>query len=115
MSARKFKNIAQALRWALDRIAQSYRGDYYYEAEQILLAAVQEPVKKSVADGGPAFPCGLQSGHLQPMHEGLSLRDYFAAKALQGLLANPEWNLNHHSASQEAYGHADAMLKAREA
>lgn len=46
--------------------------------------------------------------------EGLLLRDYFAAKAMQGTLTNPEWN--HWSTEQHAeyaYGAADAMLKAR--
>lgn len=46
---------------------------------------------------------------------GMTLRDYFAAKAMQGMLSNPEWN--HWSTEQHteyAYGVADAMLKARE-
>ena len=43
---------------------------------------------------------------------GMTLRDYFAAQALAGILANntasyPEWNAN------RSYEHADAMLKAR--
>ncbi|MFP7606830.1 hypothetical protein [Serratia quinivorans] len=45
---------------------------------------------------------------------GATLRDYFAAKAMQGTLTNPEWN--HWSTEQHAeyaYGAADAMLKAR--
>jgi hypothetical protein len=28
----------------------------------------------------PAFPCGLQSGHLEPMHGGMTLRQYAAIK-----------------------------------
>lgn len=44
----------------------------------------------------------------------LSARDYFAGLAMQGMLANPEWN---HWSSQNhaeyAYGVADEMLKAR--
>lgn len=69
---------------------------------------------------GPAFPVPEQS------HYGLSLRDYFAAKALQGLLANPGgpiqrhemhgWgftNCNPDNVAATAYGMADAMLAAR--
>lgn len=44
----------------------------------------------------------------------MTIRDYFAAKAMQGMLSNPEWN--HFSTQQHAeyaYGVADAMLKAR--
>ena len=49
---------------------------------------------------------------------GMTLRDYFAAKALQGLLANGEyWNHIGGTDSAEcaalAYIHADAMMKAR--
>lgn len=47
-----------------------------------------------------------------------TLRDYFAAKAMQGILANPAQldNVNDKSAewvSRDAYLVADAMLKAR--
>ena len=67
-----------------------------------------------------AFPIsGSQYRHT----EGMTLRDYFAAKALQGLLANPK--LQKEILGQggclsgwiedSAYGFADAMLKAREA
>lgn len=67
-------------------------------------------------DGGPAFPCGLQSGHLQPMHEGLSLRDYFAAKAMQGLIVDPERaDQSREECARLSYKMADAMLRAREA
>ena len=46
--------------------------------------------------------------------ENVSLRDYFAAKALQGLLAwggDSSWEDD----AKNAYQAADAMLKAREA
>lgn len=57
----------------------------------------------------PAFPVQDYSGCQYP---GLTLRDYFAAKAMQGMIASGE------SASEEkqagwAYRYADAMLKAR--
>lgn len=69
----------------------------------------------SKPDGGQAFP----------MHErddglcGMSLRDYFAAKALAGMLAaysGPDCTFpEQHMAARRAYEYADAMLKAREA
>jgi hypothetical protein len=67
-------------------------------------------------NGGPAFPCEEavdQYGSLST-HEGMTLRDYFAAKALQGFcttdLPNAYLPL---LLAQEAYEIADAMLKAR--
>lgn len=66
--------------------------------------------------GGQAFPCegGFDSGlHADP---GMTLRDYFAAKALQGFLANPQdfreegFLLN---VVESAYKTADAMLETR--
>lgn len=38
-------------------------------------------------DGGAAFP--RQAGDVSRIRAGMSLRDYFAAKALQGFCANP--------------------------
>ncbi|KUQ97991.1 hypothetical protein AWI31_04420 [Enterobacter hormaechei subsp. xiangfangensis] len=45
---------------------------------------------------------------------GLTLRDYFAAKAMQGRLANPDWLCSDDRTATEAYQIADAMLRARE-
>jgi hypothetical protein len=56
---------------------------------------------------GPAFPCDIETG--------MSLRDYFAAKAMQALLGNPEIDGEPIAYSQLAYKYADAMLKARKA
>ena len=49
-------------------------------------------------DGGAAFPRQLPEGGFRPDEaalivekcRGMSLRDYFAAKAMQGMLASPE-------------------------
>jgi hypothetical protein len=54
--------------------------------------------------------------------EGMELRDYFAAKALQGLLANPKLQEQIVKTGgafggwiqDSAYGWADAMMEARE-
>ncbi|WP_257817981.1 hypothetical protein [Burkholderia glumae] len=96
------------------------------------------------ADGGPAFPSGLTAkevkfanGHVEGAYvsefassaTGLSLRDYFAAKALIGLIAEPFIEGSGSTVSHLAKGLpldkpgdlfarasyllADAMLKAR--
>jgi len=46
--------------------------------------------------------------------EGLLLRDYFAAQAMQGMLVNGAFDKFDHIAL-DAYRMADAMLRAREA
>ena len=68
--------------------------------------------------GGPAFPSGLidpstPEDAVQSLHNGMTLRDYFAAKALQGLLAAPNRSGSVDEYSSDAYGYADAMLEAR--
>lgn len=85
-------------------------------------------------DGGAAFP--TEQGHTpeglwnQTYDPGATLREYFAAKAMQGFCANPhhgaidfnpEWEgydggipEEFQQAAREAYLMADAMLKARE-
>lgn len=69
--------------------------------------------------GGPAFPRNiLDHAHgVTSTHEsGMTLRDYFAAKALQGLIASPNLSADDDDVvAQSAYTIADAMLKAREA
>lgn len=57
-----------------------------------------------------AFPTGDQRGH-EP-ETGMTLRDYFAAKAMQALL--PDYQSTASFIAQQAYHYADAMLKARE-
>ena len=70
-------------------------------------------------DGGLAFP---KAGFLEDKFNGMSLRDYFAAAALQGWLGNPDcatptkesqvmWNK---AQAEAAYMLADAMLAERE-
>jgi hypothetical protein len=69
-------------------------------------------------EGGPAFPFATVDGHLCL---GMTLRDYFAAKALQGWLASYADQQRHpveagvaDICAQHAYALADAMLKARQ-
>jgi hypothetical protein len=57
--------------------------------------------------GGPAFPTPTHN----LKNDGMTLRDYFAAKAMQGFVANG--NTNVQEIAQASYIVADAMLKAR--
>jgi len=85
---------------------------------------------EKVNDGGPAYPSGrsydepvgnntYRQRRDGPLNPGMSLRDWFAGKALAGLLARDsgiEWGncpTNEHYASR-ARDLADAMLRARE-
>ena len=66
-----------------------------------------------------AFPCQSNS---PPEYDGMTLRDYFAAKAMQGLLSNPKLQAKILSEGgcasgwieTSAWAFADEMLKARE-
>ena len=62
-----------------------------------------------INDGGPAFPCppSQHSNGFYSTGNGMSLRDYFAAAALQGLLA---YDGDCSTAIGLAYHTADAML-----
>ena len=71
-------------------------------------------VTKMISDGGPAFPTLFIEPGYGSGYAGMTLRDYFAAAALQGILANgggASWDDD----ATHAYLCADAMLKAREA
>ena len=68
--------------------------------------------------GGPAFPVPDIDGGA--VSEGMTLRDYFAAKAMQGIFSrtggyNPKWAENVIDIAEVCYEMADAMLKARQA
>lgn len=66
--------------------------------------------------GGPAFPAPAGVAHITD--QGMTLRDYFAAKAMQALIASPRGTPDGRDATDQyyaknAYIMADAMLKAR--
>ena len=72
--------------------------------------------------GGPAFPC--HPGIENPIYDGMFLRDYFAAKVIQGICANPDdihvpedetYDQYVDEISRSAYKIAAAMLEARKA
>ena len=72
----------------------------------------------SKPDGGPAFPSGKNSLDAAGPNGGMTLRDYFAAAALQGFWSQPAKQLTHEQTIENAtaemcehfYRWADAML-----
>jgi hypothetical protein len=60
-----------------------------------------------------AFPSTFHNGWGEP-EKGMTLRDYFAAKVMQGMLTRPE-SITLIDDASFAYKMADAMLKARNA
>ncbi len=74
--------------------------------------------------GGPAFPSGLQEQSddtVDSLHKGMTLRDYFAAKAMQAVMN--DWMQSFdvfqdadtaECIARDCYIVADAMLKARD-
>ncbi len=64
--------------------------------------------------GGPAFPQYVISNGGAFVDGGMTLRDYFAAKAMEGLLAGTKTGSATVLAT-DSYKMADAMLRAREA
>lgn len=87
-------------------------------------------MSEMIETGGPAFPCHPE---IIPQKErdfaGMTLRDYFAAKAMQGIVSSIDGEANYqrlrgHATdaglsvsewiARDAYKQADAMLKARE-
>jgi hypothetical protein len=66
-----------------------------------------------VKDGGPAFPSHGSMGEV--VHEGMSLRDYFAAQAMQAYLITSNKDRGPMQLFAEvSYEMADAMIAARE-
>ena len=64
----------------------------------------------------PAFPTTQENG-CNSGEPGMTLRDYFAAKAMQGLIGGdwPTAKSEQNQLALLAYSLADAMLKARDA
>lgn len=67
-----------------------------------------------------AFPSGNvvdNNGLIQPFNDGMDLRDYFAAKAMQGICTlldtAMQSEINSNQIAKDAYQIADAMMEAR--
>ena len=82
-------------------------------------------MSNQINDGGPAFPLGPTAGTKKPMQDGtlivthygmepgVTIRDYFAAAIMQGLMAS-QCEVTDDPYPIYAYKIADAMIKARE-
>lgn len=71
-------------------------------------------MEKQIDTGGPAFPCEWGKVLHTP---GMTLRDYFAAKAMQAFLNEAGWKADQKwfaEIAEGAYKMASAMLQARE-
>jgi len=65
-------------------------------------------------DGGPAFPQDLRDANGTGFqYYGMTLRDYFAAKALAGMLADPKLMGRPQEFAERSYALADAMILER--
>jgi len=65
----------------------------------------------------PAFPVSFKWGKELRQYNGMTLRDYFAAKAMQGAMSGCAARgevIMYSDLAQLSYEMADAMLKARE-
>lgn len=73
--------------------------------------------EKKIDDGGPAFPVTIhETSESGVLDCATTLRDYFAAAALQGLLGSQRAaNMKHCEIVNSAWNIAGAMLKARHA
>lgn len=71
-----------------------------------------------INDGGPAFPVAIWDGRkMRYIDDGMTLRDYFAAKAMQGLVSDfitkTTEKITLDKFVYATFEIADAMLKAR--
>ena len=65
-------------------------------------------------DGGPAFPVSWNVPNAP--EPGMTLRDYFAAAAMQGYCSSEKWRVdaNAERTARAAYTMADAMIAEKE-
>lgn len=75
-------------------------------------------MEENIETGGPAFPCHPE---IIPQNDrdfaGMTLRDYFAARAMHGMAGSRRYceaGWDQADMASQAYEIADAMLKARE-
>ena len=59
-----------------------------------------------------AFPTAADNGH-SVNQDGMDLRDYFAAKAMQGMISDHTRDSSFREIADYAYQVADAMMKVR--
>ena len=79
--------------------------------DEIIKMAQEAGVNTEPDNGGPAFPHPAGWRRDPEISDGMSLRDYFAAKALQGICASgPGEHMTSPAIAREAYDLAEAML-----
>jgi hypothetical protein len=69
--------------------------------------------QQQINDGGTAFPHTHTSSLGVSWQTGMSLRDWFAGMALQGMWCNSELMGDHTLFAKWAYKQADTMIEAR--
>jgi hypothetical protein len=60
-----------------------------------------------------AFPTTMDNEGFQIDHQGMDLRDYFAAKAMQSIIIYEEGEFNLELIAKESYRMAETMMEAR--
>ena len=61
----------------------------------------------------PAFPLEIIYTQENEKFNGMTLRDYFATHAMQGIMTDPNLDMDSSKVAQLSYQMADAMMKAR--
>lgn len=67
----------------------------------------------SEKDGGPVYPQNVVPRDGEMLHEGQSLRDWFAGQAISALVARHRADVAWGDIAPTAYAIADAMIAAR--
>lgn len=60
-----------------------------------------------------AFPFVASDDTGMIINTGMTMRDYFAAKAMQGMMSDPNLDMICNKVAQLSYNMADAMMKAK--
>ena len=58
-------------------------------------------------------PAAFPWTHNDIICTGMTLRDYFAAKAMLGIISDPDTQMNYEEIATRAYQYADAMIEVR--
>jgi len=122
LSQNEYGVLCQGIDWTHGTHDGSKAFIYWPELVAVRLIDEQQPQPQPQPhDGGPAFPVTQveldEEGRAVKIAPscGMTLRDYFAAAALQGMMANPSWDSTlRHTVAENAYGYANAMLAERQ-
>jgi hypothetical protein len=109
----------------LNQLDKIFKADADQDAAETGRAGdLAEKGGRAMNDGGPAFPAKVPSGNIGYKGEtlylqvsGMTLRDWFAGMAMQGLASGLEWTNGRVFGSEElaedAFSIADSMLAER--